>query len=80
MSRKTKSVDHDAWIKQKLQNPEFAAAYLSAASEDEDPRVYLATLRQVVQARGGIKKIAEKNASLQGNALSNLVISGQSND
>ena len=55
-----KSVDHDAWIKQKLQNPKFAAEYLNAASEDEDPRVYLAALRQVVDARGGIKQVAEK--------------------
>ena len=55
-----KSVDHVAWIAQKLQNPEFAAEYLNAASEDEDPRVYLTALRQVVEARGGIKGIAEK--------------------
>lgn len=55
-----KSVDHDAWIKQQLQDPEFAAEYLNAASEDDDPRVYLIALRQVVEARGGVKEIAEK--------------------
>jgi probable addiction module antidote protein len=55
-----KAVDHNDWIKEKLQNPEFAAEYLNAASEDEDARVYLTALRQVVEARGGIKHIAEK--------------------
>ena len=55
-----KAVDHQEWMKQKLQDPEFAAEYLNAASEDEDPRVYLSALRQVVEARGGIKQVAEK--------------------
>lgn len=50
-----KAVDHQEWMKQKLQDPEFATEYLNAASEDEDPRVYLSALRQVVEARGGIK-------------------------
>lgn len=55
-----KTVDHEDWISQKLQNPEFAAEYLNAASEEDDPRIYLTALRQVVQARGGIKEIAKK--------------------
>lgn len=55
-----KHVDHEAWMKQKLQDPDFAAEYLNAASEDDDARVYLAALRQVVEARGGIKEVAEK--------------------
>ena len=55
-----KTVDHEDWINQKLQNPEFAAEYLNAASEEDDPRIYLTALRQVVQARGGIKEIAKK--------------------
>lgn len=54
------TVEHEVWMKQKLQDPDFAAEYLNAASEDDDPRVYLAALRQVVEARGGIKEVAEK--------------------
>jgi DNA-binding phage protein len=45
-------VDHGAWMEQKLQNLQFAVAYLHAASEDEDPRVFITALRQVVKARG----------------------------
>ena len=59
MKRKT-SVPHDETIVRRLRkDPEFAAAYLNAALEDEDePRVLLIALRHVAQARG-IAKVAK---------------------
>jgi probable addiction module antidote protein len=54
------SVSHDEAIVRLLRkDPEFAAAYLNAALEDEDePRVLLIALRHVAQARG-IAKVAK---------------------
>lgn len=44
-----------------LQDPEEAAAYLQAALDDEDERVFLLALRNVLEARGGsIADLAEE--------------------
>ena len=51
---------HDDWLMTQLADAEFAAEYLNAASEDDDPASYLAALRKVVEARGGIAAVAEK--------------------
>lgn len=51
---------HDDWLMAQLADAEFAAEYLNAASEDDDPATYLAALRKVVEARGGIAVVAEK--------------------
>jgi probable addiction module antidote protein len=51
---------HDDWLMAQLADAEFAAEYLNAASEDDDPATYLAALRKVVEARGGIAAVAEK--------------------
>jgi probable addiction module antidote protein len=51
---------HDHWLMAQLADAEFAAAYLNAASEDDDPSTYLTALRKVVEARGGIAAVAEK--------------------
>ena len=42
-----------------LKNPEQAAHLLSACLEDKDPRVFLMALRDVADARGGIRAVAE---------------------
>jgi probable addiction module antidote protein len=55
-----KTVNHDDWLLEKLKDAEFAAEFLNAASEDDDPKTYLSALRLVVEARGGIKQIAQK--------------------
>ncbi len=51
---------HDNWVLKQLADPEFAAEYLNAASEDDDPKTYLTALRKVVQARGGMATVADK--------------------
>ena len=51
---------HDDWLFEQLKDAAFAADYLNAAAEDDDPRTYLTALRQVVDARGGMAVVAEK--------------------
>jgi len=51
---------HDDWLREKLQDAEFAAEFLNAAGEDDDTKTYLTALRKVVDARGGIALVAEK--------------------
>ena len=46
--------EHDQWLKEQLQDADFAAEYLNAAQEDDDPQVYLLALRKVVEARSSI--------------------------
>lgn len=43
---------HEDWLKVKLQDPGFAAEYLSAAAADTESAVYLAALRHVAEAQG----------------------------
>ncbi len=53
-------IKHDEWLIEQLQDAEFAAEFLNAAGEDDDPATYLTALRKVVEARGGMAFIAEK--------------------
>lgn len=46
-------------LHQRLQDPDEAVAYLNAALEDEDQRVFLLALRDVAEARG-MAWLAEK--------------------
>ena len=43
-----------------LRNPEEAAQYLNACLEDEDARVFLLALRDVADARGGIRSLSRE--------------------
>jgi len=61
-------VRHDDWLMVQLADAEFAAEYLNAASEDDDPKTYLTAMRKVVEARGGMATVAEK-ASLSRETL-----------
>jgi DNA-binding phage protein len=53
-------ITQDSWLLKELQNAEFAAEFLNAASEDDDPKTYLTALRKVVEARGGMASVAER--------------------
>ena len=53
-------ITHDSWLFKQLQDAEFAAEFLNAASKDDDPKTYLTALRKVVEARGGVASIADK--------------------
>mgnify|MGYP000337579601 CR=1 FL=1 len=49
---------HQQWLKEQLENPEFAAEFLTAAAEDSEPSVYLSAIRKVARSRG-MGKVAE---------------------
>lgn len=54
------SISHDeAIVKELRADPEFAAEYLKAALDDDEPRVLLIALRHVAEARGGLAKVAK---------------------
>jgi probable addiction module antidote protein len=59
MKRKT-SISHNEVIMRRLRdNPKFAVEYLRAAFEESDePKVFLAALRRVAEARG-VAKVAK---------------------
>lgn len=45
-------------LMESLRNPEEAAQYLNACLEDDDARVFLLALRDVADARGGIRSLS----------------------
>ena len=54
--RKALTVSHrERLIAELRADPKLAAEYLNAAAEDGDPRVYLAALRTVAEAKGMAK-------------------------
>jgi probable addiction module antidote protein len=60
MKRNKASISHEGAVLRELQkNAKFAAEYLRAALEEEEPRVLLVALRRVAEARGGLAKVAK---------------------
>lgn len=45
---------------EQLQDPDEAAAYLSAALQDNDPHVFLLALRDIAEAQGGMGWLADQ--------------------
>ena len=54
------SVPAEPYLRKDLRDPEFAAAYLTLAAEDEVAGDFLWALRRVVEAYGGIGAIAKR--------------------
>ena len=50
---------HDTWLTEQLHDDAFAAAYLNQAAQDMEPAVFTTALRAVVDARGGLAKVAQ---------------------
>lgn len=51
------TIKHDDWLRKQLQDTLFAAEYLNAAAEDDDPATYLSALQQLAVLR---KKVLSK--------------------
>ncbi len=65
----TASVSHeDATIQEFKDNPQEAAAYLSAVLEDGDQKEVMLALRRIAAAFGGVPKLAEQT-DLNANTL-----------
>lgn len=56
-----RSTSYHEYLVKSLKNPEEAAGYLNAALADGDHRVFLAALRNVAEAHGGMTKLARKS-------------------
>ncbi len=52
-------VKHNDWLYEQLREPGFAAEYLTAAAEDEEPVVFLQALRKVAEVQG-MAKVAKR--------------------
>jgi len=55
-----KTVSYEKFLIESIKDPKEALGYLNASFEDEDPRVFLLALRDVIKAQGGMGKIAKK--------------------
>lgn len=55
-----KTANYQDELIKRLRNPELSLALLNEAMEDEDPRVFLLALRDIIMAHGGIKEISKK--------------------
>ncbi len=53
-------IRHHDYLMKYLAKPAEAAAYLTTVMEDGDTRFFLKALRDVVEAQGGIGKLAKK--------------------
>ena len=56
-----RSAPYDDLLMEMLKDQERALAYLNAALDEQDPRVFLIALRNVTQAQGGIAKVAARS-------------------
>ena len=54
-----KSRTYDETLKETLNDPEEAAAYLNAALEEGDPAVFLLALKDVANIHGGVARVAQ---------------------
>ena len=45
------TIKHDDWLLEQLKDAEFAAEFLNAAKEDDDPNTYGTAFQKVAQAR-----------------------------
>jgi len=69
MNDKASATFDEVIIRKLRKDPLFAVEYLRAAMEDtNEPRVLLIALRQIVEARGGVARVA-KAAGLDPDAL-----------
>lgn len=56
-----KTKDYHDFLLKTLKDPQEAAAYLNAALEEGDEKMFLKALRNVAEAVGGMTKVAKKS-------------------
>ncbi len=71
-----KKMSYQDYLIESLKNPEEAAGYLNAALEGGDLKVFLLALRNVIQAKGGIAKIADRTHKSRTSLYKALSIKG----
>jgi probable addiction module antidote protein len=71
-----KSIDYQNYLIESLINPKEAAGYLNAALESGDIAAFLLALQNVVQAQGGIAKLADKTSKSRTSLYKTLAKTG----
>lgn len=61
------------YLLDKLKDPERALAYLNAAFDDEDERVFLLALKNVLEAQGGDMSAIAEEAQLSRQSLHKIL-------
>jgi len=61
---KRKMIDYQEDLIESLQDPQEAIAYLNAALMDEDERIFLLALKNVLEAQGGDMTTLAEDANL----------------
>src|SRR5271157_5691522 len=56
-----RSAPYDDLLMEMLKDEDRALAYLNAALDEQDPRIFLIALRNVTQAQGGIARVATRS-------------------
>jgi probable addiction module antidote protein len=69
MKREASISHEEALVRELREDPEYAMEYLCAALDEDEPKVLLIALRRVIEARGGIAKVA-KAAGVERESLS----------
>jgi probable addiction module antidote protein len=64
MTKNTLHTNYSDWLLEELQDPKLALAYLNEALKDEDQRVFLLALKNVLEAQGGDMSAIAEEANL----------------
>ena len=70
---------HQEWLAGQLQNDAFAAQYLTQAAQDLEPAVFTTALRHVIDARGGLAKVADEGNLSRQSLYKAFPLSGRGN-
>ena len=67
----------EEYVRESIKTPRDAAAYLNAAAEDEDGRVFLMALKNVIDVHSGLSELARKTKLNRGNL--HRILAGKGN-
>ncbi len=70
---------HQDWLAGQLKDDEFAASYLTQAAQDLEPAVFTTALRHVIDARGGLAKVADAGKLSRQSLYKAFPLTGQGN-
>ncbi len=72
-------MNHTDWLTGQLKNDDFATHDLTAAAQDLEPDMLTAALRDVIDARGGLTKLADAGKLSRQSLYKAFPVTGQGN-
>jgi probable addiction module antidote protein len=73
------ATNYSDWLASQLKDDDFAVHYLTAAAQDLEPAVFTAALSHVIDARGGLAKVADASKLSRQNLYKAFPVTGQDN-